>query len=110
MDEMRSDLVARLTEAGFARVEVRTVLRPAWTTDWITDEGRRKLREFGIAPPGPVRSGPVMLNLLPPKAKVSCPRCGSGNTEELSRFSSTACKALRRCLDCLEPFEHLKEI
>jgi ring-1,2-phenylacetyl-CoA epoxidase subunit PaaD len=110
LDEMRSDLRARLTEAGYADVEIRTVLSPAWTTDWISDAGKRKLREHGIAPPGPARQGPVRLNLLPPKAIVRCPRCGSASTTELSRFSSTACKALRRCEECREPFEHMKEL
>lgn len=112
LDEMRSDLRARLAEAGFRDVEIRTVLAPAWTTEWISDEGRRKLAEHGIAPPGPAarRSGPVPLNLVPPKAIVRCPQCGSGRTTELSRFSSTACKALRRCEECREPFEHLKEL
>jgi ring-1,2-phenylacetyl-CoA epoxidase subunit PaaD len=112
LDEMRADVRARLLEAGYPDVEVRTVLQPAWTTDWITEEGRRKLREHGIAPPGRVgpRQGPVPLNLAPPRAKVACPRCGSRDTTELSRFSSTACKALRRCLACREPFEHVKEI
>ena len=112
LDEMRADLRKRLNEAGFRRVEIRTVLSPAWTTDWISDEGRRKLAEHGIAPPGPAprRQGPVPLNLLPPKAIVRCPNCGSTRTTELSRFSSTACKALRRCEECREPFEHLKEL
>lgn len=113
LDEMRVDLRRRLGEAGYSDVEVRTVLRPAWTTDWITEEGRRKLAEHGIAPPervGPRRSGPVPLNLLPARRRVRCPRCGSGNTTELSRFSSTACKALHRCEDCREPFEHMKEL
>lgn len=112
LDEMRADLRARLIEAGYPDVEVRTVLRPAWTTDWISAEGRRKLAEHGIAPPdrvGPRRPGPVPLTLTPPAARVPCPRCGSPRTRELSRFSSTACKALRRCEDCREPFEHMKE-
>jgi ring-1,2-phenylacetyl-CoA epoxidase subunit PaaD len=113
LDEMRADLRARLAEAGHRDVEVRTVLRPAWTTDWITADGRRKLAEHGIAPPsrvGPRLAGPVPLTLAPPPARVPCPRCGSPRTRELSRFSSTACKALRRCEDCREPFEHLKEL
>jgi ring-1,2-phenylacetyl-CoA epoxidase subunit PaaD len=112
LDEMRADLRERLGEAGYRQVEVRTVLHPAWTTDWITPEGRRRLAEHGIAPPQrttPRRAGPVPLNLAPPPARVACPRCGSVRTTELSRFSSTACKALRRCEDCREPFEHMKE-
>lgn len=113
LDEMRADLRARLAAAGYGDVEVRTVLRPAWTTDWISEGGRRKLAEHGIAPPsriGPRPGGPIPLTLTPPQSRVSCPRCGSVRTIELSRFSSTACKALRRCEDCREPFEHFKEI
>lgn len=109
LDEMRADLRGKLLEAGYERVEIRTVLAPAWTTDWISDEGRRKLTEHGIAPPQR-RAGPVTLNLAPPAQRVRCPRCGSDRTTELSRFSSTACKALRRCAECREPFEHVKEI
>ncbi|HEU5469835.1 MAG TPA: 1,2-phenylacetyl-CoA epoxidase subunit PaaD [Actinophytocola sp.] len=113
LDEMRADLRTRLAEAGYPDVEVRTVLHPPWTTDWISDAGRRKLAEHGIAPPnriGPRPAGPVPLNLSPPPARVPCPRCGSPRTTELSRFSATACKALRRCEDCREPFEHMKEL
>jgi ring-1,2-phenylacetyl-CoA epoxidase subunit PaaD len=113
LDEMRADLRARLADAGYRDVDIKTVLAPAWTTDWISDEGRRKLAEHGIAPPGPVQrrnQGPVPLNLVPPKAIVRCPRCGSSRTTELARFSSTACKALRRCDECREPFEHFKEL
>jgi ring-1,2-phenylacetyl-CoA epoxidase subunit PaaD len=91
----------------------RTTLKraPAWTTDWISDEGRRKLREYGIAPPhavGPGESVPVRIVRREPA--VSCPHCGSGNTERLSAFGSTACKSLYRCLACREPFEHFKAI
>ena len=112
MGVMRADLLHALHGAGFAAVEVRTVLSPAWSTDWITEEGRRKLAAGGIAPPGtaPVRSpGPVPLQLEPPRRAVDCPLCGSADTEELSEFGATACKALRRCRTCREPFEHLKE-
>jgi ring-1,2-phenylacetyl-CoA epoxidase subunit PaaD len=113
MGVMRADLVHALHAAGFADVEVRTVLSPAWTTNWITEVGRRKLAAAGIAPPGnaPARSaGPVPLTLEPPRRTVACPLCGSADTEEISEFSATACKALRRCRSCREPFEHVKEI
>jgi ring-1,2-phenylacetyl-CoA epoxidase subunit PaaD len=109
LDEMRADLRRELRAAGYGHVEIRTALTPAWTTDWISAEGRRKLAEHGIAPPQR-RAGPVTLNLTPPSHRVPCPRCGSAHTTELSRFSSTACKALRRCESCREPFEHVKEI
>jgi ring-1,2-phenylacetyl-CoA epoxidase subunit PaaD len=112
LEEMRADLRKRLREAGYGEVEVRTVLSPAWTTDWISADGRRKLVEHGIAPPARVgpRSGPIPLRLSPPLTRVRCPRCGSADTTELSRFSATACKALRRCESCREPFEHVKEL
>lgn len=113
MDTMRDDLDARLRHAGYEDVEIRVVLNPAWSTDWITSSGRRKLAEAGIAPPGPAprrASGPIPLTLVPPVRSVRCPRCDSLDTVELSGFSATACKALRRCRSCDEPFEHVKEI
>ncbi len=113
MGVMRADLLHALHSAGFDDVEVRTVLSPAWSTDWISDAGRRKLAEAGIAPPGraPLRPlGPVPLQLGPSRRTASCPLCGSADTEELSEFGATACKALRRCCSCREPFEHVKEI
>jgi ring-1,2-phenylacetyl-CoA epoxidase subunit PaaD len=113
MGTMRADLLRALHEAGFPDVDVRTVLAPPWSTDWITPEGRRKLAEAGIAPPGPAPRrdpGPVPLHVGAPRRMASCPLCGSADTEELSEFSATACKALRRCRSCREPFEHVKEI
>jgi ring-1,2-phenylacetyl-CoA epoxidase subunit PaaD len=113
MGTMRADLLRALHEAGFPDVDVRTVLAPAWSTDWITPEGRRKLAEAGIAPPAPAPHrdpGPVPLRLGPSHRTASCPLCGSPDTEELSEFSATACKALRRCRSCREPFEHVKEL
>jgi ring-1,2-phenylacetyl-CoA epoxidase subunit PaaD len=96
---------------GYA-VDVRTQLSPPWTTDWITDEGRAALQRFGIAPPGPVEAaeprGPVAVSLS--RHVVACPRCGSADTTEIAHFGSTACKALRRCNDCLEPFDEFKAI
>ncbi|NUP16901.1 MAG: phenylacetate-CoA oxygenase subunit PaaJ [Streptomyces sp.] len=111
MAEMRADVAARLRDAGYARVEIRTVLDPPWTSDWITPAGRRRLAEHGIAPPGPApRGGPVALVLSPTRHAVNCPRCGSAHTEETSRFAATSCKALWRCRACREPFEYVKEI
>lgn len=105
MDEIRADVETALRRAGVEQVEVRTVLAPAWTTDWMSDDGRRKLQEFGIAPPTPVQAGPVPLQLRP---RISCPQCGSGDTEEMARFASTSCKSLWRCRSCREPFDHFK--
>ncbi|MDR6537576.1 1,2-phenylacetyl-CoA epoxidase subunit PaaD [Variovorax soli] len=97
---------------GPARVTLRRA--PAWTTDWISDEGKRKLRDYGIAPPGaaalPGGAVPIRLVRRPAAAPVACPRCGSDHTERLSAFGSTACKSLYRCLDCREPFEHFKPL
>jgi ring-1,2-phenylacetyl-CoA epoxidase subunit PaaD len=113
LETIRDDLRAALAAAGFGRVEVRTVLSPSWSTDWISESGRAKLADHGIAPPGrvgPRAAGPIPLTLNRPPARVPCPRCGSDATEELSRFGPTACTALRRCSVCREPFEHVKEI
>lgn len=114
LSEMQADLRRALGAAGFRRVEVRTVYAPAWSTDWITDEGRRKLAAAGVAPPAHVGTrptGPVPLVLdAPPSRDVRCPRCGAPTTEELSRFGPTACTALRRCPSCQEPFEHLRPL
>ena len=94
------------------QAEVVTQLSPAWTTDWMSESGKDSLRRFGIAPPtgtGPVRpAGPVVVDLS--VRQVRCPQCGSTDTEETSRFGATACKALRRCLACREPFEEFKPI
>ncbi|MCT1363679.1 MULTISPECIES: 1,2-phenylacetyl-CoA epoxidase subunit PaaD [unclassified Microbacterium] len=106
MDTIRDDVVLALTAAGFADVEVRLVLSPAWTTDWMSDAGKQKLREYGIAPPSgraAMPAGPIRLAL-----SVRCPRCGSLDTREVSRFGSTSCKALYECRACLEPFDHFK--
>ncbi|MGC9668240.1 1,2-phenylacetyl-CoA epoxidase subunit PaaD [Planosporangium sp. 12N6] len=102
MDVIRSDIRRALAGAGYDDVEIVTRLRPAWSTDQISPAGREKLAAAGIAPPGPSR-GPVALTF-----RVRCPHCGSPDTEELSRFGSTACKALWRCRACTEPFDHVK--
>lgn len=107
MDAMRDDVVLALTHAGYDHVDVRMVLSPAWTTDWMSESGKQKLRTYGIqAPSGhaPVREGgPIRLQMA-----VKCPRCDSLNTRELARFGSTSCKALYECRDCLEPFDYFK--
>ncbi len=105
MDAIRADVLERLRAQGWDDAEVRMVLSPAWTTDWITPAGREALREYGIAPPGPRGEGPVPLALT-----VRCPRCGSPDTTEVSRFGSTACKSLWTCRACLEPFDHVKAL
>ena len=120
--EIAHDLRHRLSQAGFADVTVRTALAPAWSSDWITAAGRRKLRAAGIAPPHPAPQGPVplILSALPSRGTtpgalsrrepVACPRCGSRDTTQTAAFSATACKALFRCEACREPFEHVKAI
>ncbi|WP_245565346.1 1,2-phenylacetyl-CoA epoxidase subunit PaaD [Nocardioides insulae] len=112
MATMRDDLVHALHDHGVRDVEVRVRLHPAWSSAWISDRGRRALAEAGISPPGPVRrvSGPIAIDLSPTRREVRCPRCGSGRAELTSEFGATACKALYRCLECLEPFDHVKEI
>jgi ring-1,2-phenylacetyl-CoA epoxidase subunit PaaD len=108
MDVIRTDIRRALADAGYDDVAVVTVFGPAWSTDWITPAGRAKLEATGIAPPSRApagRPGQVALTL-----SVRCPHCGSPDTEELSRFGSTACKALWRCRACAEPFDHVKAI
>lgn len=106
LDTMRDDVILALTAAGFGDVDVRTTLTPAWTTDWMTDAGKQKLIDFGIAPPtgrSAIGQGPIRLRL-----GVKCPRCESLDTREVARFGSTSCKALYECRACLEPFDYFK--
>ena len=104
MDEIRADIVSALAASGIGDVEVRTELAPAWTTDWMSEDGKRKLREYGIAPPGQ-----LLLQIRPfSRQSVECPQCGSSDTEEMTRFASTSCKSMWRCLACREPFDHFK--
>ena len=112
MATMRDDLTAALQRNGFPHVRIAVSLEPAWTTDWISEKGRAALEEHGISAPGPAprRTGPIALSLSPTRRAVTCPRCGSPRTEVTSEFGPTACKAIYRCADCLEPFEHVKEI
>ncbi len=110
MDAIRQHVEHVARRRGFVAI-VRTRLSPAWTTDWMSAAGRVKLREFGIAPPGQraeVGSQPIGLSLK--TRRVTCPLCGSADTQEISRFGSTACKALRRCDQCHEPFDEFKTI
>jgi ring-1,2-phenylacetyl-CoA epoxidase subunit PaaD len=111
MEAIRDDLLGAFAREGIHDVAVEFVLAPAWTTDWMTDEGRRKLEEYGVAPPGPGkldrdRDGSV----VPLTLSVRCPQCGSPDTRELSRFGSTACKSLWVCHACAEPFDHFKAL
>lgn len=107
MDAIRDDLKTAFAKEGYT-AEVDLVLAPAWTTDWMTDAGKAKLQEYGIAPPSGMAAagghhGPIRL-----KMAVKCPQCSSLNTKELTRFGSTSCKALYVCQDCLEPFDYFK--
>lgn len=107
-EAIERSIVEALREAGAADVRVQTRLAPAWTTDWISPEAKDKLRRYGIAPPGAATASAVQPIGFVPRA--DCPLCGSRNTERLSAFGATACKALYRCRDCREPFEHFKPI
>lgn len=105
MKVMEEDIIEKLSEKGLKNITVELVLSPAWTTDWITEEGREKLREYGIAPP----EDEVDKNVLFSKPTVvPCPKCGSTNTKMISQFGSTACKAHYQCQDCLEPYDYFK--
>jgi ring-1,2-phenylacetyl-CoA epoxidase subunit PaaD len=105
VDAIRDDIATVLGAAGHDRVRVDVVLAPAWTTDWMSQSGRDKLEEYGIAPPAPRRTdGVISLGL-----GVRCPRCGSLHTREASHFGSTSCKALYVCQRCQEPFDYFKE-
>lgn len=105
MDMIEVNIKAVLQQEGYNQIKVTTVLSPAWTTDWLTEEGKRKLKKYGIAPPiGSVSKAA----LLGEEANIECPQCGSTNTKVISQFGSTACKSLFKCHDCLEPFDYFK--
>jgi len=105
MHAIEVNIRAALQEQGFDNVTITTVLSPAWTTDWLSEDGKRKLKEYGIAPP----IGSADKNsLLGEDSKVQCPRCNSTNTKMVSQFGSTACKSLFQCRECLEPFDYFK--
>lgn len=97
MLEIEREINNALKKEGIDQFKITTVLSPAWTTEWMSEEGKRKLKEYGIAPPNP--SNPE---------DIQCPQCGSQNTELISEFGSTACKSLFKCKDCLEPFDYFK--
>jgi len=97
MLEIERDINNALKQAGIQKVKITTVLSPAWTTEWMTEEGKRKLEEYGIAPPNPTHPD-----------EIACPQCKSKNTSLVSQFGSTACKSLYKCNDCLEPFDYFK--
>jgi ring-1,2-phenylacetyl-CoA epoxidase subunit PaaD len=106
MNMIEADVRETLKRCGFPDAKVTTVLSPAWTTDWITEEGRDKLRAYGIAPPEQASGSKLALFGVQPD--IACPRCSSTATEMVSEFGSTACKALYRCNSCLEPFDYFK--
>jgi ring-1,2-phenylacetyl-CoA epoxidase subunit PaaD len=104
MNMIAVEIELALERAGFVKPKVRTVLSPAWTTDWMSEGGRRKLKEYGIAPPQPASSRRALFGVQ----EVACPQCASSDTELLSEFGSTSCKALWRCKSCREPFDYFK--
>jgi ring-1,2-phenylacetyl-CoA epoxidase subunit PaaD len=112
LDVIRADIVEAVRGAGYRDVAVETALAPAWSTAQISATGREKLAAAGIAPPGPAGRGPARSESGPVSLTISvrCPRCGSPETEQISRFGSTACKSLWRCRACTEPFDRIKPI
>lgn len=104
MNMITLEVELALERAGFERPKVTTVMSPAWTTDWMSDAGKKKLREFGIAPP----AGQASRRALFGEESIACPHCKSENTERISEFGSTSCKALWRCKACAEPFDYFK--
>jgi ring-1,2-phenylacetyl-CoA epoxidase subunit PaaD len=104
MNMIALEIELALEREGFRHPKIRTVLSPAWTTDWMSEDGRGKLKEYGIAPPLPSSSRRALFGVQ----EVACPQCGSKDTERISEFGSTSCKALWRCLSCREPFDYFK--
>lgn len=104
MKQIENDIVSKLKNNGIENVKIKMVYHPAWTTDWIPQEAKEKLKRYGIAPP---EKTSIDKGILSGKKKI-CPHCGSNNTEMVSQFGSTACKALYKCLDCKEPFDYFK--
>ena len=111
MKVIEDDITSALHNAGAKHVRVNTVFHPVWTTDWISEDARERLRAYGIAPPtGAAAVATELVSLRRRVETIACPRCGSVNTEQRSEFGSTACKAIWYCTSCLEPFEYLKAI
>jgi ring-1,2-phenylacetyl-CoA epoxidase subunit PaaD len=112
MDAIATDIKFKLLESGYKKITVTYTLHPAWTTDWMTDSGKKKLQAYGIAPPISLKSNPsfsrIQTLLLGEDVQVPCPQCHSLNTKMLSQFGSTACKSLYQCNDCKEPFDYFK--
>jgi ring-1,2-phenylacetyl-CoA epoxidase subunit PaaD len=107
MDLISMQIRSALASHGFKDHKISTVLSPAWTTEWMSEQGRQKLKAYGIAPPNPAHSV-CNVDLFQQDEAVQCPRCNSYNTRLVSRFGSTACKALYQCRDCMEPFDYFK--
>ena len=107
MDVINMDIRMALLENGFTNIEIKTILSPAWTTDWMTEAGKQKLKAYGIAPPN-IKQQVCMTDAFQEEEAIQCPHCNSYNTTLISRFGSTACKALYKCNDCKEPFDYFK--
>lgn len=108
MDVIAIQIRLALAEAGYPKVQLQQSLSPAWTTDWMTESGKEKLRAFGIAPPQYKVAGQAAKGLFDEEQPIPCPHCGSHHTHRVSEFGSTACKALHQCDDCKEPFDYFK--
>jgi ring-1,2-phenylacetyl-CoA epoxidase subunit PaaD len=106
MDMISTNIKMELLANGFSNIKITPVLSPAWTTDWMTEEGKRKLKEYGIAPPNPKQQ--ACKDELFAEEAIQCPHCNSYHTHRISEFGSTACKALYQCDDCKEPFDYFK--
>jgi ring-1,2-phenylacetyl-CoA epoxidase subunit PaaD len=106
MDVISMDIRLKLIEKGYRNISIQQQLSPAWTTDWMSEEGKQKLKAFGIAPPNPKQQ--FCTSEMFQQEAVQCPRCDSYHTELISQFGSTACKSMYRCLDCKEAFDHFK--
>lgn len=105
MDMISMGIRMKMLEIGFKNIDIQMQLSPAWTTDWMSEAGKRKLKEYGIAPPIAMHNNDELFG---ENHNIQCPQCNSMNTELVSQFGSTSCKALYRCLDCKEPFDYFK--